>query len=260
MIAASALYPGDYFAINTPPHVFARLGMTVTNLPALEAAVGEAVSGRPGGAVSLAVGMSQIFSGLPGMRALVDYWYHFAIMFEALFILTTIDAGTRVARFLVGEFLGRAYEPFGRHDWVPGAVFSSLLVVSAWGYFIWAGSISTIWPMFGIANQLLAAVALAVGTTVIINVGRARYAWVTVLPMVFVSITTLAAGVLSVRDNFWPMAIGANPALQVQGYLNSILTVVMMVCVLVVLASAAIRWVNVLSGKATPLLTPTRPT
>jgi carbon starvation protein len=248
MIAASALYPGDYFAINTPPAVFANLGMSVTNLPALEAAVGEVVAGRTGGAVSLAVGMSQIFSGLPGMRALVDYWYHFAIMFEALFILTTIDAGTRVARFLVGEFLGRAYEPFGRHDWLPGAVISSLLVVTAWGYFIWAGSISTIWPMFGIANQLLASVALAVGTTVIINVGRARYAWVTLLPMLFVSITTLSAGVLSVRDIFWPMAIGPNAALHFQGYLNSILTVVMMVCVLVILASAIVRWVHVLSG------------
>jgi carbon starvation protein len=248
MIAASALYPGDYFAINTPPQVFANLGMTVTNLPALEAAVGETVAGRTGGAVSLAVGMSQIFSGLPGMRELVDYWYHFAIMFEALFILTTIDAGTRVARFLVGEFFGRAYEPFGRPDWLPGAIISSLLVVSAWGYFILAGSISTIWPMFGIANQLLASVALAVGTTVIINVGRARYAWVTLLPMLFVSITTLSAGVLSVRDIFWPMAIGQNAALHFQGYLNSILSVVMMVCVLVILASAAVRWVRVLTG------------
>lgn len=248
IIAASALYPGDYFAINTPPHVFANLGMSVTNLPSLEAAVGESVAGRTGGAVSLAVGMSQIFSGLPGMRALVDYWYHFAIMFEALFILTTIDAGTRVARFLVGEFLGRAYEPFARHDWIPGAAVSSLLVVSAWGYFIWAGSISTIWPMFGIANQLLASLALAVGTTVIINVGRARYAWVTLLPMLFVATTTLSAGVLSVRDNFWPMAIGPNAALHVQGYLNSILTVVMMVCVLVILASAAWRWLTVVSG------------
>ena len=113
------------------------------------------------------------------MRHLLDYWYHFAIMFEALFILTTIDAGTRVARFLVGEFLGRAYAPFARHDWMPGAMVSTALVVAAWAYFIWAGSISTIWPMFGIANQLLASVALAVGTTVIINAGRARYAWVT---------------------------------------------------------------------------------
>ena len=211
IIAASAMHPGDYFAINTPPAVFATLGMSVTNLPALEAAVRESVTGRTGGAVSLAIGMAQIFAGLPGMRHLLDYWYHFAIMFEALFILTTIDAGTRVARFLVGEFLGRAYAPFGRHDWMPGAMVSTGLVVAAWAYFIWAGSISTIWPMFGIANQLLASVALAVGTTVIINAGRARYAWVTLLPLSFVSITTLTAGAMSVRDNFYPMAIGPNP-------------------------------------------------
>jgi carbon starvation protein len=249
IIAATSLAPGDYFAINTAPHVFANLGMHVTNLPALELAVGESVTGRTGGAVSLAVGMAQIFSGLPGMRQLMDYWYHFAIMFEALFILTTIDAGTRVARFLVGEFLGRAYAPFARHQWMPGAMISTLLVVSAWGYFIWAGSISTIWPMFGIANQLLASVALAVGTTIIINVGRGRYAWVTLMPLAFVSVTTLTAGALSVRDNFWPMATGPNQALHVQGYLDAALTVVMMVCVLVILSSAVWRWVGVLRGR-----------
>jgi carbon starvation protein len=249
IIAASAMHPGDYFAINTPPAVFATLGLSVTNLPALEAAVRESVTGRTGGAVSLAIGMAQIFAGLPGMRHLVDYWYHFAIMFEALFILTTIDAGTRVARFLVGEFLGRAYAPFGRHDWMPGAMISTGLVVATWAYFIWAGSISTIWPMFGIANQLLASVALAVGTTVIINAGRARYAWVTLLPLSFVSITTLTAGAMSVRDNFYPMAIGPNPAFHFQGYVNSIVTVVMMICVLVILASAVMKWISVLTAR-----------
>jgi len=255
IIAASAMHPGDYFAINTPPAVFATMGLTVTNLPALEAAVNETVAGRTGGAVSLAVGMAQIFTGLPGMKHLLDYWYHFAIMFEALFILTTIDAGTRVARFLVGEFLGHAYEPFARHDWLPGAMISTFLVVFAWAYFIWAGSISTIWPMFGIANQLLAAVALAVGTTVIINAGRARYAWVTLLPLAFVSISTLTAGALSVRDNFYPLAIGPDAAKHFQGYLNSGVTVVMMCLVLVILASAIRRWVLVLNGTLKPVET-----
>src|SRR5207249_8036292 len=118
------------------------------------------------------------------------YWYHFAIMFEALFILTTIDTGTRVGRFLVQEFVGRAIPPFARTEWLPGTIISTLVVVSAWAYFIATGSIDTIWPMFGIANQLLAAIALAVGTTVIINSGRARYAWVTAAPMAFVVITT----------------------------------------------------------------------
>ena len=179
LVAATAMFPGDYFAINTAPATFANLGIPVVNLPDLEAAVGETVAGRPGGAVSLAVGIAQIFSGLPGMRGLMDYWYHFAIMFEALFILTTIDTGTRVARFLVQEFLGQFHAPMARQEWLPGSIVSTLLVVCAWGYFIWTGSISTIWPMFGIANQLLASVALAVGTTIIVNSGKARYAWVT---------------------------------------------------------------------------------
>ena len=249
IIAASALYPGDYFAINTSPAVFQTLHIPAVNLTALQAQVGETVAGRPGGAVSLAVGMAQIFSGLPGMRGMMDYWYHFAIMFEALFILTTIDTGTRVGRFLVGEFLGRAYKPFERPDWVPGAVVSTALIVGAWGFFLWTGNINTLWPMFGIANQLLAAVALAVGTTIIINIGRAKYAWVTFLPLCFVATTTLTAGYLSVRDNFWPLTASPNVGLHMQGYVDSICTVIMMVCVVIVLMAAARRWMLVLTGR-----------
>ena len=144
--------------------------------------------------MSLAVGMAQIFTAIPGMKGLMSYWYHFAIMFEALFILTTIDTGTRVARFLVQEFLGKFYKPLERTDWMPGTIFSSVLVVAGWSYFIFTGNISTIWPMFGIANQLLAGIALCVGTTLIVNLGRARLAWVTLLPLSFVSTTTLTAG------------------------------------------------------------------
>jgi len=183
------------------------------------------------------------------MRHLMDYWYHFAIMFEALFILTTIDAGTRIGRFLLQEFLGRFYEPFGRREWLPGSLLSTLAIVVSWSYFIWTGSINTIWPMFGIANQLLAAVALAVGTTIIINMGRARYAWVTAVPLAFVSITTLSAGALSLRDNFWPMATGPDPSRHFQGYLNTALTIIMMVCVLVILANAMWRCTQVLRGR-----------
>jgi carbon starvation protein len=249
LLAATALHPGDYFAINVSPAAFANLGIPAVNLQALELAVGETVTGRTGGAVSLAVGMAQIFSGLPGMKGLMDYWYHFAIMFEALFILTTIDAGTRVARFLVQEFFGRFYKPFARTDWMPGTIVSTALVVLGWAYFIWTGSIGTIWPMFGISNQLLAVVALLIGTTILINVGRARYVWVTVVPLVFLSTTTLSAGYLSVRDNFWPMAVGPNPALHFQGYLNSILTVTMMVCVVIILSAAIRRWIAVGRGE-----------
>jgi carbon starvation protein len=249
LLAAAAMHPGDYFAINTAPPVFARLGIPPVNLPDLQLAVGENVAGRPGGAVSLAVGIAQMFSGLPGMRHLMDYWYHFAIMFEALFILTTIDAGTRIGRFLLQEFVGRFYEPFGRREWLPGSIISTLAIVFSWSYFIWTGNINTIWPMFGIANQLLAAVALAVGTTIIINMGRARYAWVTAVPLAFVSITTLSAGVLSVRDNFWPMATGPDPSRHFQGYLNTGLTIIMMSCVLVILANAMWRCTQVLRGR-----------
>ena len=245
LLAATSLYPGDFFAINVSPKVFATLGIPTVNLHALEQAVGETVTGRTGGAVSLAVGMAQVFSGLPGMRGLMDYWYHFAIMFEALFILTTVDAGTRVARFLVQEFFGRFYPPFARTNWMPGTIVSTALVVLAWGYFIWTGSISTIWPLFGIANQLLAVVALLIGTTILINMGRARFAWVTILPLSFLSVTTLTAGYMSVRDNFWPMAVGSNPALHVQGYLDSILTVFMMGCVVIIIVTSVRRWVAV---------------
>jgi carbon starvation protein len=253
LTAATALHPGDYFAINTSPAVFNTLGLSTVNLPDLQTQVGEVVTGRPGGAVSLAIGMADIFSKLPGMRGLMAYWYHFAIMFEALFILTTIDAGTRVARFVLQEFVGRAWKPFARADWVPASVVSTTLVVLAWAYFIWTGSIDTIWPMFGIANQLLGAVALAVGTTIIINIGRAKYAWVTFVPLCFVAATTLTAGYQSVRDNFWPKAISPNPALHVQGYVDSACTVIMMICVVVILVSAARRWLLVLTGRAPAL-------
>lgn len=230
LIAASSLFPADYFAINVPPEQFAGLHMETVNLDALAAQVGENVAGRTGGAVSLAIGMAQIFSGLPGMRHLIDYWYHFAIMFEAMFILTTIDTGTRVARFVVQEFVGKAFPRFARTDWLPGTLISTTFVVCAWAYFILTGSIMTIWPMFGIANQLLAVVALAVGTMFLVNSGRRKYIWVTLTPMIFVAITTLTAGYQSITQIFWPMTDPANypPAKVFQGYLNSTLTAAVM--------------------------------
>ena len=255
LIAACSLQPNDYFAINTPPAVYQKLDMPVVNLPELQAEVGETVQGRPGGAVSLAVGMAQIFSKLPGMKGMMDYWYHFAIMFEALFILTTIDAGTRVARFLVGEFIGRASPAtarMGDHAWLPGAVISTGLVVYAWAYFIWVGSISTIWPMFGIANQLLAAISLSIATTIIMNMGKAKYAWITFIPFVFLSTNTLLGGWMSIRDNFWPLAIGANPKLQMQGYVDTVCTAAMMICVLIIIGAAVRKWTQALGPSARP--------
>jgi carbon starvation protein len=249
LITASALHPGDYYAINTTPAVFANLGIPIVNLAELQSEVGEVVAGRPGGAVSLAVGMAQIFSGLPGMRGLMAYWYHFAIMFEAVFILTTIDSGTRIGRFLLQEFGGRLWKPFARTDWLPGSLISTVLMVLAWGYFIWTGNISTVWPMFGVANQLLAVVAFAVGTTLVINMGRAKYAWITFLPLCFITVTTLTAGFLNIRDNYWPMAIGGDPALNTQGYVNSICTGIMMLCAIIILIATSHRSLSVLTGK-----------
>jgi len=255
LITASALHPGDYYAINTSPAVFANLNIPIVNLPELQSEVGEVVAGRPGGAVSLAVGMAQIFSGLPGMRGLMAYWYHFAIMFEAVFILTTIDSGTRIGRFLLQEFGGRVWKPFARTDWLPGSIISTVLIVLAWGYFIWTGNISTVWPMFGVANQLLAVVAFAVGTTLVINMGRAKYAWVTFLPLCFLTVTTLTAGFLNIRDSYWPMAIGPDPTLTTQGYVNSICTGIMMLLSIIILIATSHRSLSVLTGKV-PALSP----
>ena len=250
LIAAGCLEPGDYYAINVATEKFTAMGVSMVNLPLFQQEIGEALAGRPGGAVSLAVGMAQIFSGLPGMASWIGYWYHFAIMFEALFILTTIDTGTRVARFLVQEFAGRVSPRLGRTDWVPGTVISTTLVVSGWAYFILTGSIDTIWPMFGIANQLLAATALSVATTVIVNSGRARYAWVTLVPLAFVATTTLTAGWLSITDKFLPMT--AVPEKAFQGWLNTVLVAVMMACVLTVIVESARQWNRVRVGGIVP--------
>jgi carbon starvation protein len=250
LVAAASLYQGDYFAINCSPEKFATLGLHTTELDNLARAVGENLVGRPGGAVSLAVGMTQIFTNIPFMRHLADYWYHYAIMFEALFILTTVDTGTRVARFLFQEAFGKMYKPMEQTDWLPGSLLSTGLVVLLWSYFIWTGSISTIWPMFGVANQLLAVIALCVGTSYIINSGRRKYAWVTLLPMIFVATSTLTAGFISITDNFLPLANVAGK--EFQGYLDASLTAAMMVCVVVILIDAVPRWMKKSEHRSSP--------
>ena len=258
LIAATSLFPGDYFAINTAQRNETERGKYVRmvetenaqgfnlqtqEIDRLQEQSGEKnLRGRTGGAVTLALGIAKIFDGIPGLRGLMKYWYHFAIMFEALFILTTIDTGTRVARFLVGEFGGRAFPKLEQANWLPGAILTSALVVFAWGAFIWNGSISTIWPMFGIANQLLAAVALCVATTVIINMGKARYSWITLLPLSFVGTTTLVAGYESIRDIFWPQA--QNAATATQGYINTSLTALIMTAAAIVVIDSVRKWIG----------------
>jgi carbon starvation protein len=247
LIAVCALHPGDYYAINVAPATFAKLGLQTVNLQHFEQLVNETLVGRTGGAVSLAVGFAQIFSGIPLIGGLMSYWYHFAIMFEALFILTTIDTGTRVARFMVQEFLGRAWPRFEDSSWLPGTIVSTAMVVVAWSYFILTGSISQIWPMFGIANQLLAAVALCVGTAVILNAGRARYAWTTIFPLAFVASTTLYAGWRSIIDNFLsPQSLTKNAF---AGYLDATLTAMLMLLVGVILVASARAWLRAIRGE-----------
>jgi carbon starvation protein len=249
LIAATSLLPLDYFIINVPveklqailPKLHA-MGFTESNINDLSAAVGEKIAGRTGGAVSLGVGMAYIFSSIPGMKHLMSYWYHFAIMFEALFILTTIDAGTRIGRFLLQEAMGKVYKPFTRTGWLPGNLIASGLIVFAWAYFIYTGTVSTIWPMFGAANQLLATIALAIGTSFIINRGRARYAWVTIVPMVFVGVTTITAAVLNIKNIYIPQML--DTATMVPGLINLVLTVCILVSVIIIFANAFPKWIR----------------
>jgi len=259
LIAASSLFPGDYFAINTQQKTDAQKAAYVRmvdehsgqdfnlqprEIDSLEQQSGEKnLRGRTGGAVTLALGIAKIFDGIPGLRGLMKYWYHFAIMFEALFILTTIDTGTRVARFLVGEFGGRFYHKLEEPNWLPGSAITSALVVAAWAAFIWSGSISTIWPMFGIANQLLASVALCVATTMIINSGKAKYSWVTILPLSFVGTTTFVAGWKSITDIFWPLA--QKPETATLGYVNVSLTAIIMTAAVIIYVDSIRRWLGI---------------
>ncbi len=300
LIAAASLPPDLYYDINVaidaaprfqsqlieveakygvkpklPPEAGDRLHAANVDSPqhldlgAIEEKVGgESLRGRTGGAVTLAVGMAVIFEqafrwfGVTG-DWLLKYWYHFAIMFEALFILTTIDAGTRIARFLLQETAGCVYAPLARPDWLPGAVLASAGVTAGWTVLVWTGSIDTIWPMFGIANQILAVLALALVTTWLVNNGRGRYAPVTLIPMLFVTTTTLTAAYKMLTGRFAQMisdgegmmaagSIEAGRKLLITGYLNSAMTIFVVSCVCVLLLWAVARWLAVWMGTTAP--------
>ncbi len=243
LIAASVLIPGDYLAINTTlsAESLTAMGFAPARVDELSQLVEVDVAGRPGGAVSLAVGMASIFAALPGMAGLMAYWYQFALVFEALFILTTIDTGTRVARYLIQEMAGRVYAPFSRINWMPGVFLSSGLVVGAWSYLIGTGSISTIWPMFGAANQLLGTLALCIGTTVLIKMWKSPYLWVTAMPMLFVGAITLT-GSYEMFGMFLKKAamLAAGQAFAL--YLDAVLVAVVAILGLIVLSDSLRQW------------------
>ncbi|EGD50663.1 carbon starvation protein CstA [Thermoanaerobacter ethanolicus JW 200] len=242
LIAATSLIPADYFAINVSPEVFQKLGMKVVDLPVLSQLVGENVAGRPGGAVTLGVGMTFIFSKIPFLEHLSAYLYHFVILFEALFILTTIDAGTRIGRYLLQEAGEAIYKPLGDRNWWPGIIFTSFLISFAWGYLVYTGNISTIWPLFGTSNQLLAAIALALGTTVIIKKGKPQYMWITLIPFIFMATTTLYAAYLNIVTNYLPKG----------NMLLVVLSITIILLAIIIIIDSVVKWYGWLKkGKLT---------
>jgi len=295
MVAACSMQPGVYFAINSPAGIVGATAEQATAtisgwgfpvdaaaMAALAHSVGEqTLMGRTGGAPSFALGMAQIFSGTIGGERLLSIWYHFAIMFEALFILTVLDAGTRVGRFMVQELLGRISKPLGRTSWYPSVLLSSALIVGAWGYFLYQGvldplgGINSLWPLFGIANQLLATVALVVATTILVKMGRGRLVWVTLVPTAWLVIVTMTAacqkvfssdprlGFLSIaRVLEGQIASGAIAATKVaatqrlifNNYLNAGMTLLLAGLILVLLVEAVLEWTRILSGRKAAVL------
>jgi carbon starvation protein len=295
MVAACAMPPGIYFAINSPPSIVGGAGdaaattisgwgypLQAQTMTDLAHKVGElTLWNRAGGAPSLAVGMAQIFSSTIGGERLLSIWYHFAIMFEALFILTVLDAGTRVGRFMVQDLGGRIWKPFGRTGWMPGILLSSAVIVALWGYFLYQGvvdplgGINSLWPLFGISNQLLAAVALVVATTILMKMGRLRWIWVTLLPMAWLIVITMTASYQKIfnanpRIGFLAYAnalaaqiaagkilaekIGETHRLIFNQRLDAAVTGVLAAMILVLIVEALAQWYSILSRRKEPVL------
>jgi carbon starvation protein len=295
MVAACAMPPGVYFAINSPAQIVGTAPETAAQtisswgyplsaatMSSLAHSVGEqTLWNRAGGAPSLAVGMAQIFSTTIGGERLLSIWYHFAIMFEALFILTVLDAGTRVGRFMIQELCGRIWKPIGRLNWYPAILMSSALIVGAWGYFLYQGvvdplgGINSLWPLFGISNQLLAAVALVVATTILLKMGRLKWIWVTLLPMAWLVIITMTASyqkIFSANPRIGFLSFANALAAQIAAdkipvakivearrvifnqRLDAAVTAVLAVMILVLLLEAVVQWHAILSRAKQPVL------
>lgn len=273
MIAACVLQPGVYFAVNSPGAILGKTAeaavatisawgypVSTEQMAALAHRVGEAtLFSRTGGAPSLALGMAQIFSATGGGDAVLGFWYHFAIMFEALFILTILDAGTRVGRFMLQDLAGNIYKPLGRVSWMPGVLVSSAIVVLAWGYFLVQGvldplgGINTLWPLFGIANQLLASIALCVATTILIRMHGAKYCWVTAIPLAWLVTVTFTAGLEKIfsplpRIGFLAQANLLTGRSAFNARLDAAVTAVFLILVTVILLDSLRVWASILFG------------
>jgi carbon starvation protein len=279
MTAACVLQPGVYFAVNSPAGIVGQspeaavatisgwgFPVTAAEMQSLARAVGEqTLFNRTGGAPAFAVGMAHIFSGSLGGHAVMALWYHFAIMFEALFILTVLDAGTRVGRFILQDALGHIWEPIGRTSWYPSILFTSALIVNLWGYFLWQGvkdplgGINSLWPLFGICNQLLATVALCVATTIIVKMGRVRYVLVTLIPLAWLVSVTFTASYYKIFDpnprvGFLAearrlIATGGTARQIFNARLDAAVAGVLVVMVALILIESALEWMRVVSGR-----------
>ncbi|MGU3471809.1 carbon starvation protein CstA [Paenibacillus sp. D51F] len=239
LIAATALQPGDYFAINSKPEVFATLGMSTVHLPELSQEIGLDLEGRTGGAVTLAVGMTYIFTKIPWFENLAPYFFQFVIMFEAVFILTAIDAGTRVSRYLIQDFFGELYKPLKRVDWIPGTIFASALACFMWGYLLFSGDIGSVWALFGVSNQLMASIGLIIGATVILRVAdKRRYMLTCLIPLAYLFVTVNYAGYWMVKNVY------LNPDASGYNVLNAVLSIIMLVLGIIIMFTAARNWIK----------------
>ncbi len=246
LIAACTMMPGDYFAINASHDAYQALlaahpNFAVTDLPYYEEHIGIDLHGRTGGAVSLAVGMAHIFRNIPYMDHLVAYWYNFAVMFEAVFILTAVDAGTRVGRFFLQEMLGKVMPKFNNKEWMPGVILTSAVFTFLWGYLVYTGNISSIWPLFGLSNQLLAACALIVCTTMLLRLNRGKYALTVAIPGIFMVVVTFWAGYLQVFTQYLPAG----------QTLLAVLGMIVMFLMVIVLVGAFRKWAKLMKIKTT---------
>ncbi|QGG54792.1 carbon starvation protein CstA [Paenibacillus sp. B01] len=239
LIAATALMPGDYFAINSKPEVFEALGMSTVHLSELNREIGLELEGRTGGAVTLAVGMTYIFTKIPWFENMAPYFFQFVIMFEAVFILTAIDAGTRVSRYLIQDFFGEIYKPLKRVDWVPGTIFASVLACFMWGYLLYSGDISSVWALFGVSNQLMASIGLIIGATVILRIAdKRRYMLTCLIPLAYLFVTVNYAGYWMVTNVY------LNAAAAGYNVLNGVLSIIMLVLGIIIIVAAIRNWIQ----------------